>query len=82
MNTIVVGIVSWLVGIVMGFILGRLKFFQHQKNSDIVLLAVTVVWVISMIVELINPAYKTSPLVHGLMGMIAGFFYKPGQKPL
>jgi hypothetical protein len=82
-NTVLVAIASYAGGLISGYILARFidkKAISDKGNGDIVLLAVTIMWVISMAVELTTPVYKTSPLVHGLMGAIVGFFYRPGKK--
>jgi hypothetical protein len=52
------------------------KDMQSKNARMLVLLVVTAIWAISMVVELLNPAYHTNPMVHGLMGSIVGFFYK------
>ena len=70
---------SYFIGLCSGILINR--FFNKQlsdvKNNTIVLLIVSFVWAISMIVDILSPTYETSPLVHGLMGAIVGFFYKP-----
>ena len=40
-----------------------------------ILTIVSMVWVVSMATELLNPTYHVSPLVHGLMGAIVGYFF-------
>jgi hypothetical protein len=82
MNSIIIGIVSYVAGLLSGYGVSRVwKPSPDQKNSDIVLLVVTVIWALSMIIDIISPTYETSPLVHGLMGAIVGFFYRPSQTP-
>ena len=49
-------------------------------NGDLVLVAVTIGWLVSLIYDIASPAYETSPFIHGLMGAIVGFFYKPAKK--
>lgn len=49
----------------------------NQDNGTVVLYVVSIVWAVSMLVDIISPTYETSPLVHGLMGAIVGFFYRP-----
>lgn len=79
---LIVGIVSYAAGILTGYyfhgILGE-KIDRGNGNS-LVLTVVTVMWALSLFVELLNPEYHTSPLVHGLMGAIVGYFYKPIAK--
>lgn len=75
---IFVSIIAYAAGIVTGYILHGMvaKESSARDYKTVVLLVVTVVWTISMLVEIANPAYHTNPMVHGLMGSIVGFFYK------
>lgn len=72
-----------VVSVGMGFILGFLtksamvRRIDSKQSETFVLVAVTVMWVISVAVDLLNADYQTSPLIHGLMGAIVGFYYKP-----
>ena len=82
LNTIIVGVSAYLGGIVSGFIL-RMFLEKEEKpfsGNNMVLIVVTGIWAISMIVDILNPVYETSPFVHGLMGAIVGFFYRPQPK--
>lgn len=81
MSTILTAIVSYVAGLLSGYLVARLwQPKEGQKYNELVLVVVTVVWAISMFYDIVSPAYETSPLVHGLMGAIVGFFYKPQQK--
>lgn len=75
---LVISLVSGIVGFLLGFffrnILGR--DMESKDAKMIVLILVSTVWFASVIVEIVNPAYHTNPMVHGLMGSIVGFFYK------
>jgi hypothetical protein len=77
------GLVSFSMGIAIGYYLRGISLKKNNiflNDSHIVLLAVTAIWVISMLVDIASPTYETSPLIHGLMGAIVGFFYKPATK--
>lgn len=70
-----------LVSFGTGFLGGYLfhAFIDKHKessNSGMVLVVVTLVWAMSVIVDILSPQYETSPLLHGLMGAIVGFYYK------
>ncbi len=75
----IVATTAFFLGIACGILINR--FFNKQVsnigNNTIVLLIVSFVWALSMVVDILSPIYETSPLVHGLMGAIVGFFYKP-----
>lgn len=75
---IFIAIVSYILGFMSGFIAnGYMKQkFTQASSKTIVLIIVSVMWTLSVAFELINPEYHTSPLIHGLMGSIVGFFYK------
>ncbi len=75
----VIATTAFFSGIPFGILINR--FFSKQlssvQNNTIVLLIVSFIWALSMVVDILSPTYETSPLVHGLMGAIVGFFYKP-----
>ena len=71
------------VSFVLGLIIGLwLRGWMLKRNIKItprwISGVVTVVWALIVIAELVNPAYQTSPLIHGLMGVIAAYFFKSG----
>lgn len=79
LHDIIVSVVSGGVGFIAGFLTKSLmvKKLDDKYSQTFVLIAVTVMWVISVAVDVVSPEYQTSPLVHGLMGAIVGFYYKP-----
>lgn len=80
-QTILVGVTSFTIGGVFGYILRGVRDKRGaDDNNSIVLLVVTFVWALSMAVDIASATYETSPLVHSLMGLIVGFFYKPFKK--
>lgn len=76
-------LISFLVGVLIGYIAHGIVSKNGEKNNakTFILLIVSVAWFASVIVEILNPQYHTSPLIHGLMGSIVGFFYKFDIKP-
>lgn len=76
-ENVMIPIVAYVAGIVSGYFLRGFLDRQktNKKESNFVLFAVTLIWVLSMLVDIASAAYETSPLVHGLMGAIVGFFY-------
>ncbi len=74
-------IVSYALGFLSGYIAHQfIDKTEEKENSSLVLIVVTLIWATSVIVDIISPAYETSPLIHGLMGAIVGFYYKNGKK--
>lgn len=81
METIIVAVASYIGGIISGYVIACLwKPNGDRGRGEVVLMAVTLIWALSMIVDITSTTYETSPLVHGLMGAIVGFFYKPSLK--
>lgn len=83
--TIIIGIITFILGNVCGYFLH--DFFKktlmigENTSKNLLLLAVTIIWVLSMLVSLVNPAYQVPIPVHGIMGIIVGFFfYNPNQR--
>jgi len=84
-NTVLLSIMSYVLGLVSGFVLSdylRKQKIELTKNSGntFVLAIVTTMWAFSLLFDILNPEYTTSPYVHGLMGAIVGFFYRSGGK--
>jgi uncharacterized membrane protein len=76
---VTIGLTSGVAGFLIGYIVRGMvdKTNLGEKNyANYVLVIVSTVWALSMFIDIISPAYETSPLVHGLMGAIVGFFYK------
>lgn len=72
-----IAIISYGLGFLSGYwFRDKFKSLTQQQNSTFILLAVTGVWVISVLVDIASPTYETSPMLHGLMGAIVGYFYK------
>lgn len=69
--------VSYVAGFLSGFLFRSVFKMKSEDNAAFVLIVVTIIWAISMLIDIISPQYETSPLVHGLMGAIVGFFYRP-----
>lgn len=82
LSQVIVGVVSYVAGILSGYYFHDIFSTKIEKGAgnSMVLTVVTTMWALSMVIELINPEYHTSPMVHGLMGAIVGYFYKPIAK--
>lgn len=76
-NTLVTAVISYGLGFLSGYCgRGFIKKIDTYNSSSFILIIVSIVWAISVIVDMISPAYETSPLIHGLMGAIVGYYYK------
>jgi len=81
LSYILVAIVSFVVGLLTGYTFrGFSDKSTEQKASYTVLYVVLFAWLLSFMVDIFNPNYTTSPVVHGMMGVIVGFFFKPEIK--
>lgn len=74
---VLISIISFCLGTIFGWFLKSfiLKDIKDNDARIFVLVVVSIMWLASVATELVNPSYKTSPFVHGLMGSIVGFFY-------
>lgn len=81
-GSIIIGIITFLLGAAFGYFthdfMKKSLLMDENSSKNLLLLAVTVIWVISMLVSIINPTYQVPIAVHGIMGAIVGFFfYRP-----
>lgn len=79
LSIIVIGIFSFFVGFLLGFYSRSFldtSLVNKVDGSYIILVVVSSIWLLSMLVDILSTTYETSTLVHGLMGIIVGFFYK------
>lgn len=86
LDSIAVATISFLIGNVSGFFISKMisknvKGFDQDQRINYLIIVVSLMWVASLIVDILSPQYETSPLVHGIMGAIVGFFFwKPKQQ--
>lgn len=78
-TNIIVAVVFFGFGNFTGYLLRGItdKHIQDKSANSLVLVAVTFVWVVSVLVDILDSNYETPMLLHTLMGAIVGFFYKP-----
>lgn len=58
----------------------RARFDGQVRKIDpstIVLVAVTFVYVVSVLADIASAEYQTPIAIHTIMGLVAGFFFKP-----
>ncbi len=73
----IIAIIAYGLGFLSGYLVrGMLQKFNTEDSSHLILIVVSVIWAISVIVDIANPAYDTPTLLHGLMGAIVGYYYK------
>lgn len=83
MENLVVGVVTYVFGLLSGYILHdfikKTLMMDDNNSKNLLLLAVTVIWGVSMLVSIFNPTYQVPVPVHGIMGAIVGFFFYRGK---
>lgn len=73
---ILASIILFMFGITAGYILTRGdETFSRSKLQSVIAIAVTLVWIVSIVAEILVPAYTVSVLVHGIMGAVVGYLF-------
>ncbi len=72
------GSIFFALGFILGYVVRgyKEKFNSTIDNEKFIALLVSLIWAISVIVDMLNPVYDTPIALHGLMGAIVGFYYK------
>jgi len=70
------------LGFIMGWIARGLKekYSNNINNEKAITLMVSLIYFISVLVSIANPAYQTPLALHGLMGTVLGFYFKQKTK--
>ncbi len=73
---ILASIIVFAFGIGSGYILTRGDTtFTRSELRTVIALAVTLVWIVSIVAEIIIPVYTVSVLIHGIMGAVVGYLF-------
>jgi len=73
--------IAFFVGVFVGRMSHKLLKEEDFDGGDLVLTAIVMIWVLSRIVAMFDRSYQSSPFIDGLMGLIAGYFYKGKRLP-
>lgn len=81
---LIIGIIGFTLGNLSGYmmhdVMKKTLNMNEESSKNFLLVTVTLIWAISMLVDVISPTYDVPVAVHGLLGAIVGFFfYKPKQ---
>ena len=53
---------------------------SEESSKNFLLITVTLIWALSMVVDIVSTSYDVPIAVHGILGAIVGFFfYRPKQ---
>lgn len=79
-NTFIIAFASFIIGNITGYFISRILLhntfkFDNDGRINYLIGVVSIIWFISVLYDMINPLYETSPLIHGIMGAIVGFFF-------
>jgi len=75
-------IVTFAVGAILGMFVG---WFGHKHVSEkeianweraLITVVVTFAWVLSVILDIVLQTYETPVALHGVMGMVVGYFFE------
>ena len=77
---IISNIASFVLGLALGYFL-KCKMANKPNVKNVIAYTVAFIWLVSILFEMFGgTGYTTNYLIHGLMGMIAGYFYKRGSE--
>lgn len=85
MMNLIIAIAIFIFGNISGFFLRGVmekKAFHmtEQASKNFLIILITLTWVFAMIVDVSNPNYDVPIAVHGILGVIVGFFFaRPTQ---
>jgi len=73
---ILVSVTLFQIGIIIGWIVSRdSKSTTRAKLQTMVAIVVTLGWMSATMAGILVTAYTVSPLMHGLMGAVVGYFF-------
>jgi len=74
--TIIAAVTVLFFGIVIGWILTKDSENTSKEKLKIgIAIAVTIIWMITVISEIIISSYSISPIIHAIMGAVVGYFF-------
>jgi hypothetical protein len=82
---IIIAIAIFFIGNVSGFFFRgffekRAFHMTEQASKNFLIVLITLTWVFAMAVDVSNPNYDVPLAVHGILGVIVGFFFaRPTQ---
>lgn len=78
LRDLVIAVIAFTLGIVAGYLIrGHIgKKVDGISGSAFILVVITTCWGLSVLFDILSPTYETPIAIHGLMGIIVGFFYK------
>ena len=81
-SQLVLPISTFILGVVLGFVIGWLTQKQLSSRSienwerALITVVVSMAWAISVILDVALDTYETPVPVHGVMGLVVGYFFE------
>lgn len=73
-------IVVFVIGLGIGWVLTKdSTLSQNLKLKTGISIAVTIVWMFTVVADVFMTGYTLSPLVHAIMGAVVGYFFTDGD---
>lgn len=69
---------SFLSGIIVGAVITRTegtRTFTRERLQLAIGVVVTIVWVITIVADILMASYNVSVFVHGIMGAVVGYLF-------
>lgn len=73
---------TFLTGLILGFFAGWFlhKYVSHKEiknwERSLITIVVTFAWAVSLVFDIFWIGYDTPVAVHGVMGLVAGYFFE------
>lgn len=75
-TVLLVSVATFSLGFLLGWISSSRKDLKtNMKIRIMVAVVITLVWLFTTVAGIIVASYTVSPLIHGLMGAIVGYFF-------
>ena len=75
-----IAIVVFVIGLGIGWVLTKdSALSQKSKLKTGISIAVTIVWMFTVVADVFMTGYTLSPLVHAIMGAVVGYFFTDGD---
>lgn len=79
---LVLPVATFITGAALGFFVGWFahKYISHKEIANweraVITVTVTFAWLVSVILDIALDTYETPVALHGVMGMVVGYFFE------
>ena len=81
-SQIIFPVAMFIIGNLVGFLIGWFshKYVSHKEIANweraVITVVVTFAWGISVVLDIALDTYQTPTALHGVMGMVVGYFFE------